>query len=212
RVPGHQFDLGLLPVLGRADDADEVVEVVERDLVALKDVRPVLGLPEAELGAAGDDIAAVLDVALDEFLDVHLLGPLLVEGQQDDAKGRFEGGLLKELVNDDLGLLAALQLDDDAGVLIGLVPQVADAVDRFLGHQVRNAGDEGGAIDVIGDLGDDDLLTAALKFLGVGLAPHADDALAGPEVGNDAFAAGDDAPRGKIGPRDQVDDLVEGDV
>ena len=65
RVLGHQLDLGLLPVLRSADDPDEVVEVVEGDLVALEDVRAVLGLAQAELGAAGDDIAAVLDVALD---------------------------------------------------------------------------------------------------------------------------------------------------
>ena len=45
--------------------------------------------------------------------------------------------------------------------------------------QVGDAGDEGGAVHVVGDLGDDDLLAAALELLGVGLAAHADDALAG---------------------------------
>ena len=144
RVLGHQPDLGLLAVLGAADDADEVVEVVEGDLVALEDVRAVLGLAEAELGAAGDDVAAVLDVALDQLLDVHLLRPLLVEGQQDDAEGGFEGGLLEELVDDDLGLLAALELDDDAGVLVGLVAEVADAVDLLVGNELGDAGDERG--------------------------------------------------------------------
>ena len=200
------------PVLGRADDADEVVKVVERDLVALEDVRAILGLAEAELRAAGDDIAAVLDVALDEFLDVHLLRPLLVEGQQDDAEGGFEGGLLEELVDDDLGLLAALEFDDDAGVLVGLVAQVADAVDLLVGHQLGNARDQGRAVDVVGDLGDDDLLSAALEFLSMGLAAHADDAFSRREIGNDALAAGDDAARGKIGSRDHVHDLVDRDA
>ena len=51
-------------------------------------LRAILGLTEAELGAARDHIAAVLDVALDQLLDVHLLRPLLVEGQQRDAEGR----------------------------------------------------------------------------------------------------------------------------
>ena len=93
-----------------------------------------------------------------QLLDVHLLRPLLVEGQQDDAEGGLEGGLLEELVDDDLGLLAALELDDDAGVLVGLVAQVADAVDLLLGDQLGDARDEGGAVHVVGDLGDDDLL------------------------------------------------------
>ena len=72
RRAGGIPDLGLLPVLGAADDADEVVEIVESDLVALQDVRALLRLTQAELGAAGDDIAAVLDVAIDQLLDVHL--------------------------------------------------------------------------------------------------------------------------------------------
>jgi hypothetical protein len=100
----------------------------------------------------------VLDVALDEFLDVHLLRPLLVEGQQDDAEGGLEGGLLEELVDDDLGLLAALELDDDAGVFVGLVAQVADAVDLLLATSSAMRSDERGAVHVVGDLGDDDLL------------------------------------------------------
>jgi hypothetical protein len=140
-------------------------------------VGAVLGLLEAELGAAGDDIAAVLDVALDELLDVHLLRPLLVEGQQGDAEGGFERGLLEELVDDDLRLLAALQLDDDARVFVGLVAEVADAVDFLFADELGDARDEGGAIHVVRNLRDDDLLHPALDLLGVGLAARADDAL-----------------------------------
>ena len=103
RVLRHQAHFGFFAVGGGADDFDEVVEVIEGDDVAFEDVGAVLGLAEAELGAAGDDVAAVLDVALDEFLDVHLLRPLLVEGEQGDAEGGFEGGLLVELVDDDSG-------------------------------------------------------------------------------------------------------------
>jgi len=212
RIAGHQAGLGLLPILGGADDPHEVVKIVEGDLVAFQEVGAVLGLAEAELRAARDDLAAVLDVALDELLDVHLLGPLLVEGQQDDAEGRFECGLLEELVDDNLGLFAPLELDDDAGVLVGLVAEVADATDLLVSHQVGNPGDEGGAVDVVGDLGDDDLFAAALELLGVRLAPHADDALAGLEIGNDALATGDDAAGRKIGARNQLDDFIDRNV
>jgi len=55
------------------------------------------------------------------------------------------------------------QLDDNARVLVGFIAQVADAVDQLVRHQVGNTRDEGGAIDVIGDLSDDDLFTAALS-------------------------------------------------
>jgi hypothetical protein len=90
RVLRHQLLLGLGAVGGGADDAHEVVEVIEGDLVALEDVGAVLGLAQAELGAAGDDVAAVLDVAIDQLANVHLLRPLLVEREQGDAEGGFE--------------------------------------------------------------------------------------------------------------------------
>ena len=170
-----------------------------------------LGLVEAELGAPGDDITAVVDVALEEFLDVHLLRPLLVEGEQDDTEGGFEGGLLVKLVDDDLGLLAALQLDDDAGVFVGLVAQVADAVDLLLAHELGDAEHERGAVHVVGDLGDDDLLAAALELLGVGLAAGADDAAAGGEVGLDAGAAVDEAAGGEVRAGNVGDELVDAD-
>ena len=101
---------------------------------------------------------------------------------------------------------------DDAGVLVGLVAQVADAVDLLFGDQFGDAGHEGGAVHVVGDLGDDDLLHAALELLGVGLAADADDALAGPEVAQDALAAGDDAAGGEIRPLDDLAELVHGDA
>ena len=172
----------------------------------------VFGLFEAELRAARDDIAAVLDVALDELLDVHLLRALFVEGQERDAEGGFEGGFLEELVDDNLGLFAALQLDDDAGVFVGLVAEVADAVDFFLADEFGDAGDEGVAVNVVGDLGDDDLLHAALEFLGVGLAAGADDAFAGFQVAEDAIAAGDDAAGGVVGAAHDVAQGVDGDA
>ena len=46
----------------RADQRDHRVEVVERDQVALEDVRALLGLAQLELRAAGDDLALVVEV------------------------------------------------------------------------------------------------------------------------------------------------------
>ena len=46
---------------GSANDFDDVVEVVERDLVAEQDVLALAGLAQEEGGAAADDVLAVLD-------------------------------------------------------------------------------------------------------------------------------------------------------
>ena len=50
---------------GLADDLDDVVEVVERDLVAEEDVLAVAGLAEEEGGAAADDFDAVIEEGAD---------------------------------------------------------------------------------------------------------------------------------------------------
>ena len=51
--------------VGSADDLDDVVEVVERDLVAEQDVLALARLAQQEGGAAADDVAAVLDEGAD---------------------------------------------------------------------------------------------------------------------------------------------------
>ena len=212
RIFGHQLRLGLVAVGGGADDFDEVVEVIEGDDVAFEDVGAIEGLVEAELGAAGDDVATMLDETLDELLDVHLLRALLVDGKERDAEGGLEGGLLEELVDDDAGLFAALELDDDAGVFVGLVAEVADAFELFLADELGDAQDEVGAVHVIRDFRDNDLLHAGLHLLGVGLAADADDALAGLEVGEDAFAAGDDAAGGEVRALDEAAEVIHRDA
>ena len=208
RVLRHQPHLGLVAVGRGADDLHEVVEVIERDDVALEDVGAVLGLAQPEPRAAGHHVAAVLDVALDQLLDVHLLRALAVEREQRDAERGLERRLLEELVDDDLRLLAALQLDDDAGVLVRLVAQVADAVELLLRHELGDARHQVRPVHVVGDLRDHDLLHAPLHLLRVGLAAQADDALAGLQVGEDRLAPRDDAARRKVRPADDLAELV----
>ena len=59
-----RFVAGGVDVGRLADRLDDRVEVVERDLEALEDVRPGARLAEVELGPAPDDLAAVVDVVL----------------------------------------------------------------------------------------------------------------------------------------------------
>ena len=56
---------GVGAAAGLADDLDDVVEVVERDLVAEEDVLAVAGLAEEEGGAAADDFDAVIEEGAD---------------------------------------------------------------------------------------------------------------------------------------------------
>ena len=64
--PRHQVRAGRLDVGRLADRLDHRVEVVEGDLEALEDVGPVAGLAEVELGPPPDDLAAMVDVVLED--------------------------------------------------------------------------------------------------------------------------------------------------
>ena len=94
------------------------------------------------------------------------LRPAAGDRQHDDAERRLQRRVLVEVVEDDLGHLAALQLDDDPhAVAIGLVAQVRDAFDRLLAHQLGDLLDQPRLVDLVRNLGDDDRLLVALLAL-----------------------------------------------
>ena len=192
-VLGHQLHSSLVAVGRGADDLHEVVQITQGDLEALEDVGAVFGLAETEAGTAGDDIAAVLNEAFEQLADVHLLRATLVEGEQDDAERVFEVRVLVELVDDDLRVLVALELDDHARVFVGLVAEVGDLIQHLVGAELRDVLHQGGTVDVIGQLREDDLLLAVLHLLRVGYAADTDNTTAGAQVLLDAILTVDDA-------------------
>ncbi len=90
-------------------------------------------------------------------------------GQEDHGEALLHLGVLVELVEHNLRLRAALEFDDDAHtVAITLVADIADVVDDFLVDEFRDALDELGLVDLVGDFGDDD----RQLFLGQVLCSH----------------------------------------
>ena len=121
-------------------------------------------LVELELRAADDDLVPVRDVVLEHFLERHDLRHELPrrrvghEREHDDAERRLHLRVLVQLVEHDARDGVALQLDDDAhAVAVGLVAQVADALELLVAHQLGDVLDELRAVDLVRDLGDDDL-------------------------------------------------------
>ena len=84
--------------------------------------------------------------------------------------------VLVEVVQHDLADFAALQLDDDAhAVAVRLVADVGDAFERLVAHQVGDPFEQRALVDLVRDLGDDDLLAIALLHrLDLGLGAHLD--------------------------------------
>ncbi len=79
------------------------------------------------------------------------------------AEGVLQLRLLVQVVQHDLGHLAALQLDHHAHAgLVGLVPDVADALDLLVVHQLGDALEQRLLVHLVGQLVDDDRLALAL--------------------------------------------------
>ena len=78
------------------------------------------------------------------------------------------GGVAVELVQDDVGDGIAPELDDDAhAVAVGFVPELGDALDLLLAHELADALDEVRLVHLEGDLGEDDRLALAAQLLDV---------------------------------------------
>ncbi len=82
----------------------------------------------------------------------------------------------------------------------------------MVAHQGGDALDEGGLVDLVGELGDDDAGAAATQVLGVHLGADGDLALAGGVGGLDPLLAQDDAAGGEIGAGDQQHQVFHGHV
>jgi hypothetical protein len=105
----------------------------------------------------------VIDEAANGLIQTQL-PRLAVDHREEDHREAFlHLRVLVELVQDDLRLRAALELDDDPhAVAVALVAHVADVVDDLFVYQLRDALDQLGLVHLVGDLGDDD----RLLFLG----------------------------------------------
>ena len=207
----HQAFARLGNGLRPADQLDDLIEVIERDLEAFEDVIAGLGLPQLELGSPADHFAPELDEAFDELQQVEHLRASADDREHDDAEARLQRRVLVEVVEHDLGHFAALQLDDDAhAVAVGFVAQIGNALDRLLAHQVGDPLDQVLLVDLIRDLGDDDRdPVALLARLDRRLGPHLNGAAAGRIGLHGPVAPEDEAAGGEIRTRDQADQLPE---
>src|ERR1035438_10289861 len=110
----------------------------------------VAGLAEFELGAAAGHFDALVDEELDAIDEAEFAGLSVDDGQHDDAEADLELGVLVEVVEDDLGLFAALELEDDAhAVAVALVADIADAVDILFVDEGTRGLDEARLVDLV---------------------------------------------------------------
>ena len=138
-----QAGAGRLAVGRRADQVDHRVEVVERDEQALEAVDLRLERAELVLGAPDDDLALVLDVVLDDALQRELARHVVDERDHVHAERGLHRRVLVELVEHDLRVRVALELDHDPhAAAVRVVLDVRDLGELLLGVELRDLADE----------------------------------------------------------------------
>ncbi len=210
REAGEEALLRDLRAARGADEGDHLVEVVERDLVALEDVGARLRLAQLVGRAPAHRIAAEVDEELAGVEDVQHPRPLVDDGEEDHPEGVLQGRVLVQVVQDDLRGLALLHVHDHPHALpVAFVAHVRDAADALVAGELGDLLDEPRLVDLVGDLGDDDRLAVVLAHLDLGARAHHHGAAAGAVGLQDPLAPHDEAGGREVRPVDAGDDALE---
>ena len=209
----HQLVFRIRRARGRTDQAYHLVDVGDGDGQADEGVRPFARLDQQVLGAPPDHLLAEGGEGADHVLDGHGLGPPARERDHVGAERRLQRRVTIELVQHDIGDRIALQLDDDAHALAaGFVPDVGDALDLLVAHQLGDALDQRFLVELERDRRHHDRLAVAANFLDLGLGAD-DDGAAALVIGlPDAAATEDQCARREVRPGDQLHQLVDADL
>src|SRR5688572_11317865 len=108
----------LLTRLARADQTDHFIDVADGEDETFQDVRPLLRLFQQELCPPGDDHLAVGDEVLNELLQPHRARLAVDQRDVDHAHRDLARRVLVELVDDELRVGVALQVDHDADLVL----------------------------------------------------------------------------------------------
>ncbi len=211
-VAGDQGGAGLIARGRAADQAHNLVEVIERLEESFEDVAAGFGLAQLIFGTAGDDLETVVDVAADHLLEREHLRAVVVDRQHIGAEGGLELRMFVERIEDDLADGAAFELDNDADALAGaFVADIGDAVDLLIIDHTGDIADQVGLVDHVGQLADQNIFAV---FLFADLGPPANRHLAAPQLVHrlDLACAADHGTGGEVGSFDVLHQVVDGAV
>src|SRR5579883_1780421 len=156
-----------------ADNPDDVVEVVDGNAIAEQDVLALFRFAQVVTCAANDHFAAVFKEEPQELEQAHLARLSAGDGQQDHAERFLHLCELVEVIEDELRLFAALDLDYDAHAFsVRLIAHVGDALDFFVLHEVGDALHQARLVYLIRNFRDDDVFAVFANLLDGSLGAH----------------------------------------
>ena len=175
---------------------------------------PVAGLLQVEFGAPRDDVSTVADELPQQLIQRQRARPSVDERDEVAAVLHLQCSRLVQLGEDGLIVTVPGQLDHQPhAVAVGLVAQVADALDLLVAHLRGDLFDDPDLVRLIGNLGKDDLhAIAAGRLFEVLLSAHGKSAAAEAIQPLEVFlvlAREDACGRRKIGTLDVLQYVVQ---
>ena len=160
---------------------------------------------QQEIGATAHDIQAMVDEALDGVDQAELARLPVDDGKHDDAEVDLHLRLLVEIVENHFGLLATLQVEDDAHtVAIAFVADIGNAFNLLVLDQRSGVLDEPGLVHLERDFRYDDRLAVLTQLLGRCLGAKFEAAAAAREVVDDALTPQEESAGGEIRARNHL--------
>ena len=146
------------------------------------------------------------DVVPDQLVEAQRARHAVDDREHVAAERRLQLGVLVEVVQHDLGDGVAAQRDDQppADAVAGLVGDLADALEPAVLDRLGDRLGQVVRVDLVGQLGDDQLHPAAGVLLDGDDGAHAHRATAGAVGVLDAVAADDQAVGREVGPLDPL--------
>ena len=145
---------------------------------------------------------------LDGRNQAHLFRLAVHHGQEDHAEALLHLGVLEQLVQDDLGLGAALEFDHNAHAgAVGFVANVGNVANRLVVHQLGDAFDQARFVHLIRNFSNDNRLAFLVDVLNGGAGAHHKAAAATLICVQNAAAAVNDAGGREIRTFDELQNL-----
>ena len=211
--PLHQGRFRGVGVFAGADDGHNLVDVVKRLQQTFQNMRAGERLVEVKARAAGDNVLLMLQIVVHHVAQGEDFRLPVDQREHVRAERLLHRRVLVERIQDDLRVNIFLQFDDDAHPLpVGLIADIADALNALVVHEFSNLLHQLRLVDLIRDFRHDDAAAAVGHFLDVGLCAHLNAPMPRVVGFADAASAEDDAACREVRAFDVLHQVVDGAV
>ncbi|EKE17239.1 MAG: hypothetical protein ACD_10C00550G0001 [uncultured bacterium] len=209
----HQPALGIGRCRCRLDQRDDFIDIGQRNRETFEDMAAFTRLAQLEHSAPRHYFTAMRQEAFKHLLQVEQARLAVDQRHHVHAEGVLQLRLLVQIIENDFGHLATLQLDDHAHAgLVRLVANIGNTFDLLFVNQLGDLLDQGLLVNLVGNLVNDDGLTIVALFhiLDMGATAHDDAATACLVTLANAHHAIDQCSSREVGRRDVLDQFING--